>query len=319
LHIKGVDFLLTFKCPSKCKHCSYKAGPERTGSMKLEDAERFLTELAGTQPLQSFGVHGGEPFLYFKLLKQIIKKGKELGVPRSWTITNGYWAKTRTIAKKKLAQLKDAGLTSITFSVDGFHQEYIPLETVRNGIEAATAVGFQKVWVDSYSLGHLDVNNPYNISTRKAIESLRGLDRVEINLRQVDFEGRAAELLTEYVELKPETPAGKCPVPFWIGGDLRSPETVEIDYEGNVTLCPGICIGNASDQSLVDVLQDYACLEHPILSILAEEGPAGLLEIAMNRGYKQDRKFANECHLCYEVRKFLRPYYPEYLAPETCY
>jgi len=71
MQVKGVDFLLTFRCPSKCKHCCYKAGPERTGFMKLEDAEQWLTELAETQPLQSLTVHGGEPFLYFDVLKGI--------------------------------------------------------------------------------------------------------------------------------------------------------------------------------------------------------------------------------------------------------
>ena len=318
MQVKGVDFLLTFKCPSKCRHCSYKAGPERTGYMKLEDAERYLKELTDTQPLQSIGAHGGEPFLYFELLKWIMEKAKELEVSRTWVITNGYWAKTKEIAKKKLVELKKAGLTSITFSVDGFHQEYIPLESVRNGIEAAATVGFERVCVDSYFLGHPDSDNFYNVLTRKAIESLGTLDKVEINKRQADFEGRAAEL-ARYVESKPETPAGKCQVPFWIGGDLKDPQGVEIDFEGNVTLCPGICIGNTKIKSLTQILQNYDHLAHPILSIIAKEGPIGLLEVAISKGFGEQRKFIDECHLCYEVRKFLRRYYPQYLAPRNCY
>jgi len=142
MRVKGVDFLLTFKCPAKCNHCSNKAGPERTGYMKLADAEGYLKTLTKTQPLQFVVMHGGEPFLYFEDLKQIVEKAKELEVPQRWTITNGYWAKTNAIANKKLHELKKAGLTHITFSVDGFHQEYIPFETVRTGIEAATHIGF---------------------------------------------------------------------------------------------------------------------------------------------------------------------------------
>lgn len=319
MQVKGVDFLLTFKCPSKCKHCSYKAGPERSGHMKLADAEKYLEELADTQPLQSIGAHGGEPFLYFELLKHIMEKAKELEVQGTWTITNGYWAKTKALAKRKLVELKEAGLKSMTFSVDGFHQEYIPLENVRNGIEAAVSVGLNRVCVDSYFLGSPNSDNVYNDLTKKAIKSLRNLDKVEIYTRQASFKGRAAELLTKYVDLKAEPPTGKCPLPFWIGGDLKSPETVEIDFEGNVTLCPGICIGNTKNQSLAQILQSYDCLEHPILSIIAEEGPLGLLKIATAKGFEQNQKFVNECHLCYEMRKILRRHYPEQLAPKTCY
>jgi len=318
MQIKSVDFLLTFKCPSKCKHCSYKAGPERTGHMKLADVERYLKELTNTQPVQAITAHGGEPFLYFELLKQIMKKAKELKLPRRWVITNGYWAKTKAIARRKLVELKEVGLQCITFSVDGFHQEYIPLESVKNGIEVAASLGFEKVCVDSYFLVDPNSDNSYNILTRNALERLGELDNVEINRYQADFEGRGAELV-KYVETKAELPAGKCPLPFWIGGNLKNPKTIEIDFEGNVTLCPGICIGNTKTQLLSQILQNYDYHAHPILSIIAEKGPIGLLEVAVAKGFIQHQKFVNECHLCYEVRKFLRPYCPQYLAPEGCY
>ena len=318
MQIKGVDFLLTFKCPSKCRHCSYKAGPERTGHMELIDAERYLKELTDTQPLQSIGAHGGEPFLCYELLKQIMENAKKLGVTQTWVITNGFWAKTNATAEEKLFQLQEAGLKSITFSVDGFHQEYIPFENVRKGIEAAVHVGFEKVWIDSYFLGQPDSNNFYNDLTRKALEDLETLGNVEINKRQADFEGRAAEL-TKYVEPKAEAPRGECPLPFWIGGDLKSPEVVEIDHEGNATLCPGICIGNTKRRSLTEILQDYDYRAHPILSIIVEDGPIGLLRTAKAKGFRRKQKFVDECHLCYEMRKFLRPYYPNDLAPSSCY
>ena len=319
MRITGVDFLLTFKCTSKCKHCSYKAGPERTGSMKLSDAERYLEELTATQPLHSIGAHGGEPFLYFELLVQIMENARKLGVARTWVITNGFWAKTKTTAEERLTILKEAGLKSITFSVDGFHQEYISFENVKNGIEAAISVGFEKVWVDSYFLGSEDSDNFYNNLTKKALRSLEVMGNIEINKRQVDFEGRAAELLAKHVEPKQQTPAGRCPLPFWIGGTLKNPEVVEIDHEGNVTLCPGICIGNTKHRSLARILQNYNNRTHPILSIIAEEGPIGLLKVAKAKGFKQKQKFIDECHLCYEIRRFLRPYYPDYLSPSSCY
>jgi len=318
MQVKGADFLLTFKCPSKCRHCSYKAGPERTGYMKTADAERYLKELRDTQPLESIAVHGGEPFLYFKLLKHVMKKAKELKISRTWVITNGYWAKTKAKAEKKLTELKNAGLTCTTFSVDAFHQEYIPLETVKNGIEAAATVGFERICVDSYFLASPNSDNTYDILTRKTLEKLGKIDNVEINKWQARIGGRATEL-AKHLPPKPETPTGRCQTPFWIGGNLKNPEVIEIDFEGNVTLCPGISIGNAKRQSLAQILENYDYLDHPILSIIAEEGPIGLLEIAKAKGFKENQKFVNECHLCYETRKFLRPHYPTHLAPASCY
>ncbi len=70
--------------------------------MKVADAEKYLKTLMETQPLQSITIHGGEPFLYFEDLKQILEKAKELEVPQRWVITNGYWAKLEAIATKKL-------------------------------------------------------------------------------------------------------------------------------------------------------------------------------------------------------------------------
>lgn len=286
--------------------------------MKVADADKYLKTLMETQPLQSITIHGGEPFLYFEDLKQILEKAKELEVPQRWVITNGYWAKTEAIATKKLCELKEAGLTHIVFSVDSFHQEYIPLGTVKTGLETATHVRFEHVVVDSYFIGDPNADNLYNIATRQAIENLGTIAGVEINRYRTGFEGRAAEQLTKYIEPKAGIPSGKCQLPSWIGGDLKNPEGFEIDYEGNVTLCPGICIGSTKTQSLAQILQNYDYSEHPILAPLAQEGPITLFKTARARGFQQ-RKFVDECHLCFESRKYLQPNYPRYLAPKDCY
>jgi len=319
MQLKWIDFLLTFKCPSKCKHCSYRAGPDRTGFITLEEAEKWLTDLSKTQVLQAITVHGGEPFLYFRILKGILKKAKELNIKERWVITNAYWAENEEIAEKKLIELKEAGLKCITFSVDAFHQEYIPIDKVKTGIEAATKIGFDKVAVDSYILGGEDSNNEYNIMTRYAISHVKDIKNIRLAKFPLDLEGRAPDYLVDFLEPSIKIPDGKCQFPFWLEGDLKNPEGVEIDHEGNVTFCPGICIGNAKDESLSDIIENYNYRNHPIIKVIAEEGPIGLIELAKERGYKEDQKFINECHLCYDMRRFLHPYFPEKLAPASCY
>lgn len=97
------------------------------------------------------------------------------------------------IAEKKLKRLKKVGLIALTFSFDYFHQEFIPIDGVRNAIIAAISIGFEN------------------------------------------------------------------------------------------------------------------------------EGPIGLLNLAEERGFQQNQNFVNECHLYYELRKYLQPVYPYSLAPEFCY
>jgi MoaA/NifB/PqqE/SkfB family radical SAM enzyme len=319
MNIRGMDFLLTFKCPSQCKHCSYRAGPKQEGCMNSADMEMWLAELVDTQPIRSCTFHGGEPFLYFEILKEGLEKARERGIHERWVITNGYWAETRIIAEEKLRELKEYGLTCITFSVDAFHQEYIPFDNVKTGLVAATQLGFDTIAVDSYYIVSKDYNDTYNKITTKVIDNLNKLPGVDFFQYPISFEGRAADYLTEDVQLRQGIPGGRCRFPRWLGGDYQNPQTVEIDYEGNVTLCPGICIGNAKKRFLTDVIENYDYRNHPIMRIVAEEGPLGLFKLAEAKGYKGARNFVNECHLCYEVRRFLRTVYPQYLTPAGCY
>ncbi|KPJ73591.1 hypothetical protein AMJ52_03485 [candidate division TA06 bacterium DG_78] len=287
--------------------------------MNSGDAIRWLTEITTMQPIQSLTIHGGEPFLYFEELHNYLRKAKELNILQRWVITNGYWAETRTVAEEKLSTLKEFGLTCITFSVDAFHQEYIPLDIVKTALVAATQLDFDTIAVDSYYIVSKDYDNAYNKITTKIIDNLNGLPEVHFFQYPISFEGRAADYLTEDMQLQTEIPSGRCQLPRWLGGDCKNPHTVEIDCEGNVTLCPGICIGNAKEKSITEVLENYDYRDHPIMRIVVEEGPIGLLQLAVGKGYKKNKNFVNECHLCYEVRRFLRTVYPQYLMPAGCY
>ncbi len=318
MQVNHVDFLLTFKCPAKCRHCSYKAGPERSGYIKLKEASQYIEDLSQLSPLESIWVHGGEPFLYFNNLVQIIKEAKSWNIPRIGVITNSYWAKSEKKAYKMLSQLRVTGLTSITFSSDAFHQEFVPIKYVKNGLKSAVGLGFDKITVDSYFLDDVNIDNEFNQITRKNLEQLEQINQVKFQKLVMSVEGRGTNL-KQYVKLQEELPSGKCPVPFWIEGDLEDPKTIEIDCEGNVTLCPGICIGNTTNWSLQEIIKECDVNKHPILSIILNHGPIGLLDEAKKHGFQQDQRFVNECHLCCEMRRYLQPIFSSFLAPKSCY
>ena len=287
--------------------------------MNYEDIRRWLTELKNTQPLEGITVHGGEPTVYFDSLLFAISMAKQLEITRRGIITNGYWATTASSAQNTLRKLQEAGLTQITFSVDSFHQEFIPFEDVRRGVEAASRMSFDHIWVDSQFLDLEKPSNDFDIRTQKMLDALSEIPGIEISTYQVDFEGRAADMLSNLVPTHSDPPTGKCQPPYWLGKNLTEPKTIEIDYEGNITLCPGICIGNANTTPLPRLLIEYEPRDHFIIQQLTEKGPIALFELVKEKGVSVKQKFVDECHLCYEMRKQLRAYYPQLLQPQQCY
>ena len=113
----------------------------------------------------------------------------------------------------------------------------------------------------------------------------------------------------------------KCPLPDYLGNDLRAPTGVEIHPGGWVNLCAGLALGNAREHPLSDILSGYDPDAHPIIRLLMQEGPAGLLRLAQHHGYGAVDKgnYVDGCHLCYEARRFLHPHYPNELAPAHPY
>jgi len=320
MKIKGFDFLLTFKCPAKCAHCTYRAGPEREGKMTVSQGVKYLEILKEYHPVEWFTIHGGEPCLYFNDLIKLISKARKLQIARIGIITNSFWAENLELAKKKIQKLKDAGLTHITFSVDAFHQKFIHLKSVKNAIQSTLEVGFDRLNVDTYYINSITTPNEHNLMNEEYLREITKFEEVEISRYSADLEGRAADTIIKDIEKTSTVPSGKCKLPFWIGGDLKNPTTIEIDHSGNVTLCPGICIGNAEKECLNIILDNYDYSKHPIISVLEAKGPIGLLELAKTKNYDEEKKsFFNECHLCYEIRRFLQPHYPEFLAPKGCY
>ena len=84
--------------------------------------------------------------------------------------------------------------------------------------------------------------------------------------------------------------------------------------------CQGICIGNAKEKSLSEIISEFNHRKHPIIGkVVSKGGPQNLLEIAIEKGYKPQSGYADKCHLCYSVRNFLRPFYPKILQPSNVY
>lgn len=287
--------------------------------MSVKDFRNHMIVLAHEHSLNWIAFHGGEPFLFYKTLKRCIEIAHKFGQERIEVATSGYWGGNQTHAQRKLQELKIAGLSSILFSVDAFHQKFIPFHSVHTAIDAARTVGFDEIMIVSRFLDTANSKNPFNSRTEESIERLRLPEDFAIVRCPLEITGRASDQLTDYLRGKARYPHGKCILPAPKQGTLTDPKAIDIDFMGNVTLCPGLCIGNTNTTPLSRIIREYDYTRHPIIKLLAENGPHILAELPEIKGSFKQSKYVSECHLCYEARRQLRACYPEFLAPEDCY
>jgi hypothetical protein len=256
--------------------------------------------------------------LYPRLVIELVKEASSQRMRSIWLFTNSFWAASQRIAETRLRKLKEVGLTKLCTSADGFHQRFIPTRNVQNAINAASKLGLEVALDTRYMGVTLQKDNPENRATVQVLRELGDHINVEDWRGSPLYVGRAAEVLTPKLIDEPYLLGGYCTGP-WSGGDWKKPTGVDIDSYGEVTLCPGISIGNARRLPLPMILSTYSVKKHPIIRELSTIGPEGLAEKLRQIGYKRQFNYVSACHLCYDLRKFLRSIHPSELAPSPCY
>jgi hypothetical protein len=98
--------------------------------------------------------------------------------------------------------------------------------------------------------------------------------------------------------------------------DLVDPGRLHVDPFGYVHLCHGIALGNLFEEPLLAILERYEPEQHPIAGPLLAGGPA---ELARHYHVPTRPAYADECHLCDETRRQLRPRFEDILAPDQMY
>lgn len=135
-----IGLFLTLQCNAECRHCMFECNRELSEKMSRELAERIIRE----SDAQWISFTGGEPFLEYESLLNLTHFAHNSGL-KTEVVTNGYWAEDRETAKKVLTPLLDAGLDVLNLSVDDYHQEFVPLENVKNAYWAAVDLGLKIV------------------------------------------------------------------------------------------------------------------------------------------------------------------------------
>ena len=314
-HIPFLSFIISYKCTNECKHCALQGSPNQDEStIELEDVKRYLGDITSNYIIDEVGFFGGEPLLNFDLLVSLIEEVKRFDIQKIGLPTNGFWGKTELVAKDYALKLKNAGLYRISFSVDAFHQDFISIDTIKRAIRAAHKAGIEWIAVLSQYLGSQDEKNIFNDKTKAMTHELSKEFEFfhQIN-SELNVMGRAISELTSYYPMT-AIPSEKCLV-FKVPMFMIDPNGWVFHHS-----CHGICIGNAKNKSPSQIISEFKYRKHPIISkVVAKGGPQNLLELAIEKGFKPQNGYADKCHLCYSVRNFLRPYYPNILEPSNLY
>jgi MoaA/NifB/PqqE/SkfB family radical SAM enzyme len=347
---RSAGLMLTYKCNAACEFCYYHCSPHKGGLMPAEtclDAWRSLKILAGDEA--KIHLTGGEPFLYWDHLVEILKEGQKQNLgPVDLVETNGFWATDDRLIADRLYTLVALGVQRLKISVDPFHQEYVDIESAgRLAAAAKEKLGPDRVqvrwekylrgegvpplsspcqatadgWIAAEGSSNAGVQGQDGLATCKGVPP-SPRDRTYIEAYRdypFRFTGRAAGHLAGLFASKPVEAFSRMDC---MAGFLGA-KGVHIDPYGNVFsgTCSGIILGNVRQTPLEEIWRAFHPAQIELINTLCERGPFWLLEKAKALGYVELPAYADKCHLCTHIRQFLFETHvePSVVGPADCY
>ncbi|MGB7582369.1 MAG: radical SAM protein [Sedimentisphaerales bacterium] len=324
---RNAGLLLTYQCNAKCEFCYYNCSPRQGpalrsaakngGLMPVDmaiNAWQSLKELAGDNA--KIHITGGEPFLYWEHLVEILREAKKNNLgPVDMIETNGFWAVDEKIVKERVRTLDEFGVRRLKISCDPFHQEYVDIELVKRLASVAKELlGQDRVLVrwEKY------LDKPVEMKNITADERNKGYVEA-LKDYPCRFTGRAAGKIAELVasQTVEQIATRNCSNAFL---DAKG---VHIDPYGNIFsgTCSGIIVGNIAKRPLAEIWQNWQPSNDKLIETLFNSGPVGLLDEAVKAGYTQSKLYAGKCHLCTSIRQFFfdKGLYKMVLGPAECY
>ena len=242
-NLNKIEFVVTNACTGRCKHCS--EGDHANCGERIDPtvAAEAVRRIASEYEIKTVMTFGGEPLLYPDAVCAIITVARELNIPKRQVITNGYFSTDAERIKAVAKGLAESGVNDLLLSVDAFHQETIPLETVKAFAAEATKLGIPARLSPAWLVSRRD-DNPYNRKTREILDSFAGFDIPEGEGNVIFPEGNAAKYLAEYFEdARPENP---------YADDPRDIRCVSFSPDGDVLG------GNVYRTEIMEIIKNYA-------------------------------------------------------------
>lgn len=135
-----VAILLTDKCTAECEMCCFSCSPRNNNVIDKKIVKRTIEQASQMNSIFTIGFSGGEVFIYYEFLMEMIDYATKLGLQTTCT-TNGFWATTYETTLDKLIELKKKGLSKIGLSVDHYHQRFVDIDNIKNILKACKRIG----------------------------------------------------------------------------------------------------------------------------------------------------------------------------------
>lgn len=134
-----LGIVTTNGCTAKCAHCLMNCAPGKKEKLSFEQIRKAIDQLKKDfSNIHLITFTGGEPTLLGEDLIRAIRYCT-LNSYNTKIVTNAHWATSLERAKKYIKELRDVGLTELDFSVDDFHEPFVPLKNIKNAWEACKA------------------------------------------------------------------------------------------------------------------------------------------------------------------------------------
>ena len=241
-NLEKIEFAVTYACTGRCKHCSVGDGACRTDRIDPEMAADAVKRIASAYSIRTVMTFGGEPLLHTDAVYAVMEAAKEMGIRKRQVITNGFFSGSEDRICEVAEGLSSCGVNDLLLSVDAFHQETIPLATVRKFAEAALQCGIPMRLSPAWLVSRED-ENPYNRKTKEILKALSDLGIAEGAGNVIFPEGNAVKYLAEYfMDTLPENPYAE---------DPRDVHCVSFSPNGDVL------DGNAYRTDIMEILEGY--------------------------------------------------------------
>ncbi|MCC6444449.1 MAG: radical SAM protein [Armatimonadetes bacterium] len=304
------QIMMTYRCSAACRHCLVMAAPQQDASrVSIERAVEYGLDFARLG--RAVIIAGGEALLFYDHVLKMVRALRDVGVPVAFVESNGSWCASDERVRERLSRLQEAGMEGMYFSVDCWHQEFIPAQRVWRGIRIAREMfGPDRV----YPMG-------IGLEEARQAEQAAGDDekRRWAAGNGIHFIGRAAPDLAPLVE--PVPLADLCAQDCRADLDIDALPEIQVDPFGFVRpdWCPGVNLGNTHRERLADLARTRRVQETPLLRGLAERGPASLLPLAKSLGITPEPAYASKCHLCFDLRRQMVKAMPQEFGPPHVY
>ena len=314
--------ITNYVCNAECRHCMYMSSPKCRKDFITADASENIAKTLADSGVSSVHIGGGEPFINFDALCNILRALQKHGVGVDYVETNAFWCSDESIISRRLSAIKALGVECVMASVDPFHIEYVPLARPLLLCKMLAAHGMEYfIWQERYlrKMIKLDHDRTYS---HDELKDILGENYVTETAKEygLGINGRA---LTIAEDIYKKQPCDEILKQRTSCSSLFSTQHCHIDLYGNVipSGCPGISVelGDfikfANGEAVTDVTK------YPVVSKLISGGLNALYTYARTLGFTADEGgYATPCALCVDIRTYLNEHSPSFdVAPDCFY